>query len=495
MIRHRLSPVVAGLLLGSLLFGPTIGWAGDAGKVRTESFELLNQGVNAYKKGHYDDAIERLTRASNMALNNFRIYFYLGLALNGGREYQRALDALAVALDLDPDHLQANVAVGDAWLKLGDLAEAQAAYTLSLKLRPEYAAALDGLARIQESQSREQEGILTYRRAIASNPGYAPAYSHLGSLFLRQEKYEEAVALLEEAISVRPDFADGMNRLSLAYNRLGLSNQAIATIQRAIELEPFDPGHISTFGWLQLDQNYPDSAAELFTKAIEIDSAHPDARKGQAEIARRDGRYDDAIQFLQVAIDDRRLGALTRLELEKFATEIGEEQVEHLALQQRFESGEATPEDHGALAQIMARRSRWSEAAELQRGAGATAAARERLAFMLFESEQFIEARELYTQLSGEIDEASHFHNEGVCAAAVGDDRGAAAAFRHALERDPELSKAQLFLGNALLRLGQTAPATEAYAAFLAVNQRGEAAERVRRILKQIAPQAEEISK
>ena len=50
--------------------------------------------------------------------------------------------------------------------------------------------------------------------------------------------------------------------------------------------------------------------------------------------------------------------------------------------------------------------------------------------------------------------------------------------------------KAQLYLGNALLRLGQRAEAIEAYRQFLGVGEDGEAAERIRRILKQIAPQA-----
>ena len=93
--------------------------------------------------------------------------------------------------------------------------------TRALKLRPEYAPSLDGLARIREARDDDLEAIEHYRRAIASDRAYAPAYTHLGDLFLRSDRFEDAVELLEEAVEVRPDFADGLNRLALAVSPSG----------------------------------------------------------------------------------------------------------------------------------------------------------------------------------------------------------------------------------------------------------------------------------
>jgi tetratricopeptide (TPR) repeat protein len=80
--------------------------------------------------------------------------------------------------------------------------------------------------------------------------------------------------------------------------------------------------------------------------------------------------------------------------------------------------------------------------------------------------------------------------NLGVCAARLGHDLKAVAAYEQALELDPKHRAARLYLGNALLRLGRRDEAVEAYKAFLEQGNRGEAAERVRRILAQIAPGA-----
>jgi tetratricopeptide (TPR) repeat protein len=133
-------PIAASLAPGAL--------AGKALDVRRESHELLNAGVAAYRKGDYAAAVDSLRRSAAMALNSFRAHFYLGLALIGDRRYTEAVDALNIALDLDPTHLQSLVGLGDAYLKLGDLDEAQAAYYRALKLRPEYPPSLDGLARV-----------------------------------------------------------------------------------------------------------------------------------------------------------------------------------------------------------------------------------------------------------------------------------------------------------------------------------------------------------
>lgn len=474
--------------------------AGRAGDVRKDAFELLNQGVAAYKRGEYALAVERLNRSASMALNSFRAHFYLGLALNGDRRYVEALEALSVALDLDPQHLQAHIGTGDAHLKLGDLTEAQASYFRALKLRPEYPAALDGLARIYEARADEYEAINHFRRAIASDSGYAPAYTHLGDLYLRKNQFKEAIELLEEAISVRPDFAAGLNRLAVAYGRLGLTTLAVATIQKAMQLEPNQASHPATLGWLQLEQDSPAAAEQWFISALRLDPDQVIAHMGLAEVARRAGDYGLALGQVDTALADARLDAAMIERLTEFREKIESERRDLMRLELALAAGEATAEDHGKLAEIYAGRGLWDQAVELQLDSVSSPENFERLAYMLFRSGRFREAHETYDSLAVESrtlatdDEskqaaAKYELNNGVSVAMLGDDRAAAEAYRRVLELQPESRLARLYLGNALLRLGEIAKAVESYTAFLGLSDRGEAAERVRRILAQIAPE------
>jgi len=464
--------------------------AGRAADVRKESFDLINQGVTAYKNGDFAGAVERLQRAASMALNHFRAHFYLGLALIADRRYRESLDALNIALDLDPDHLQSLVALGDAYLKLGDLAEAEAGYFRALKFRPEFPAALDGLARVRESRAEYDAAVELFRRAIASNRGFAPAYTNLGDLYLRQGKFEEAVELLEEAIAVRPDFADGLNRLALAYGRLGLNNEAIATIQKAIEIEPASAAHPATLGLLQLERGSLSAAEASFAASLALDSGQPDALQGLAEVARRRGEYAAALAHVDRALADPRLDALRASRLADYRAEVAKEQESLARLEQLVAAGQAGSNEHAELALIYAARGMWERAAELERQVDPSVEQRERLAYMLFRANRFREAHELYAGLVRETGTAAAAINDGVTLALLGDDGRAIELYRQALAIEPDNRTAVLFLGNALLRRGDRDGAVATYKQFLGEAGRGERVERVRRILEQIAPEA-----
>jgi tetratricopeptide (TPR) repeat protein len=464
--------------------------AGRAAEVRVRSFQLLNSGVAAYKRGEFELAADHLSRSAGMALNSFRAHYYLGLALIGDRRYSEALKALEVALDLDPDHLQAIVATGNAHLKLGDVDEARATYFRALKLRPEYSPSLDGLARVEEARSNDEEAIQTYLRAIASDRGFAPSYTHLGDLYLRMGRIEEAVRLLEEAVEVRPDFAPGLNRLALAYGRLGLHNEAIATIQRAMEIEPRSAMHPATLGELQLTQGFVMAAEESFLQSLELDPGLLEARRGLAEVARRRGLYDQALGQIDLALSDPRVDSMIRIRAEEYRERVEAERERVAELERRLREGQAAPQDHALLATIYAGRGLWSEAVDLQRGAGDDDAQRERLAYMLFQAGRYREAYEIYSGLAAAGSGVAAEVNGGVTLALLGDDEAAAASYRRALEIQPDHPRARLYLANALLRLERRDEAVEDYMAFLDLGFHGEAAERVRRILQQIAPNA-----
>lgn len=462
---------------------------GRAGEVRVRAFELLNQGVAAYNRGEFALAAEKLRESAAIALSSFRAHYYLGLALLGDRRAREAIEALEVALDLDENHVQAMVALGDARLELGDIDEARAAYFRALKARADYPAALDGLARSYEAQANEAEAIAHYRRALASDRGFAPAYTHLGDLYLRQDRLGEAVRLLEEAVAVRPDYAPGMNRLALVYGRLGLHNEAVALILKAIELEPGEPRHRATLGRLQLGQGFITLGESSFREALAIDAALPEGREGLAEVARRRGQYAAALAELDLALGDERLRLLTRERLERTRQAFAAERDRVAELEARVAAEEAAPADYAELAAIYARRGLWEEAAALQAQATGDPSQQERRAYMLFHAGRYRDSHELYATLAASRPGSHHLVNDGVTLARLGKDEAAIEAFRAALDLDPEELRARLYLGNALLREGRAPEAARAYREYLDRRSEGEAAERVRRILRQIAPE------
>jgi len=474
-------------LLLAALSAPAV--AGRAADVRVEAFQLMNEGVSAYNRGLYDEAVEKLRRCSDIALNSFRAYYYYGLALSASRRYADAIVALDVALDLEPEDLQALVAHANAYLKLGDVEEARASYARALKIRPAHAPALDGMGRAYEAQADDDQAVEHFRRSILSDKGYAAAYTHLGDLYLRNDRVREAVRLLEEAIAIRPDYAEGHNRLAVAYGRMGMSNEAVASVQKAIELDPRDPLHWQTLGWLQLDQGLLTAAEKSLLHALEIESRLPGARIGLAQIARRRGDYEMALAQIEIASNLPDLDTITADRLRELRPAIEAEELRVAELETRAASGGATPEEYLELSGILARRGLWGEAAESLRQVPATAAHEEWLAYLLFQAGGYREAHGIYDRLAAAGTRRDLELNAAITLALLGSDDAAAERFETILEAEPTHELARLYLANALLRLGRMDGAARNYAAYLETDADNAPAERVRRILRQIAPE------
>jgi tetratricopeptide (TPR) repeat protein len=478
----------AGLLLLAATFTER-SLAGRANEVRVESFRLLNEGVSAYNRGLYEEAVDRLRRSTAIALSSFRAHYYLGLSLNATREYREAIEILTIALDLNPGDLRTLVGLGDAQLKLGDVGESRANYVLALKIRPAYPPALDGLARSYEAQAKDDQAIDYYRQALLSNKGYAPTYTHLGDLYMRREEIRKAVLLLEEAVTIRPDFAEGHNRLAVAYGSLGLHNEAVATVQKAIELDPTNPEHLYALGWLQLNQGVTAPAMKSFRHALDLDPRMAEARIGLAEVARRDGDYVLAQAELAEALKQPELDPELEQRISDRLVAVVRERQRLGELHSLVATGHASHKDYGELADLYVRRSQWGLAAELQYWAPPSPEQREWLAYLLFRDGQYREAYRIYAELSETRTDSVLRLNAGIALAWLGNDPAAVEAYDQVLAADPEHRLARLYLANAQLRLGAVESAAKNYRTFLDAGGASEPAERVRRILTQIAPE------
>jgi cytochrome c-type biogenesis protein CcmH/NrfG len=137
----------------------------------------------------------------------------------------------------------------------------------------------------------------------------------------------------------------------------------------------------------------------------------------------------------------------------------------------------------------MARRGRWGEAAELLRLTPPSPDNDEWLAYLMFQDGQYREAYSIYSGMAESTGSTEMHLNTGVALALLGNDAAAMQVYDGILEDDPQHLRARLYLANAQLRTGRIETAAINYRAYLDSGGSREAAERVRRILKQIAPE------
>jgi cytochrome c-type biogenesis protein CcmH len=227
-------------------------------------------------------------------------------------------------------------------------------------------------------------------------------------------------------------------------------------------------------------------AESSFQAAIAIDPGLPKARAGLAEIGRRRGDYAAAFAQIDLALADARIDRRSREALTKQRTAIEAERDRAATLSAAIASGEASAADRVAFSALEASRGRFDLAADLLASTDPQGADRERLAFYLFRAGRFRDAHALYAELTIAHPRADLEINDGASLARLGDDAKAKAAFLRALVIDPDQPLAKLYLGNAQLRLGDTAEAAATYRAFLAAFPIGPSAEQVRRVLAEL---------
>ncbi|MEI8032070.1 MAG: tetratricopeptide repeat protein [Chlorobiaceae bacterium] len=97
---------------------------------------------------------------------------------------------------------------GNAWLDIGELPKATAAYRRALEFFPGYVTALSNLANALRSEGRICEGEDAGRQAVAIDPSFAPAWNNLGNALAEEGRLDEATRCFDRALALRPGFPE-----------------------------------------------------------------------------------------------------------------------------------------------------------------------------------------------------------------------------------------------------------------------------------------------
>jgi len=128
-------------------------------------------------------------------------YFNLGLSLHRQEKYEEALQNFLRAVELVPDDAEYWDLVGNAYLELHQLDDAQKALEKAVEIDPSYPLASYDLGVVfSRMKGRESEAMKLFKQAIHLNPEGPLPYYAIACLYSLQNKRKTALDYLRKAI-------------------------------------------------------------------------------------------------------------------------------------------------------------------------------------------------------------------------------------------------------------------------------------------------------
>ncbi len=328
-------------------------------------------------------AKECYLNASRLAQNDFRWAYLLGKLLQQEGGAEGALTHYSAARKLRPDYLPVFVSLGDVYLQLNRLDEAEASYTAALAGNERNAAALYGLGQAALSRRNYETAARYFEKALALAPEanrlhYALAMAYRG---LGQTEKARAELALSGTVGVRAadPLVDGLRelvkgaRLHLIRGRAALDarrfKDAADEFRKAVAAEPESvPAHfnlgaaLSQLGDLR-------GAVEQFEKTLQLDPAHANAHYNLGLLLAQQNQHERAVTHLQAAVKASPADTSARLLLAQSLVKLGRTEEAQAELAR---VAEAEPDNEQALlagVEILLAKKEYRQALEaLERG-------------------------------------------------------------------------------------------------------------------------------
>jgi tetratricopeptide (TPR) repeat protein len=131
--------------------------------------------------------------------------FYLGLSRAGKQRYKEAIEPLTRVTELQPAFPGAWLELGICYGKLGDVERALDAYEKNLRLDPANAATLYNSGLILFEANRIEEALARFEQGIALKPADPDLLDMAARCYIHQGKFDRAVEHLQKARAATTD--------------------------------------------------------------------------------------------------------------------------------------------------------------------------------------------------------------------------------------------------------------------------------------------------
>jgi tetratricopeptide (TPR) repeat protein len=204
---------------------------------------LLGLAQISRLKGEIRETTIYLTRVGTLTANSTSpelLYKFALLSLQVGMS-DAAKAALENALKLRPDDPSYMLGYGIAWLRKGDLFEAEKVFRKLVQLHPNSDPAQVHLGYVLLNQKKYDEARLWLEKSARSASPIPEVFYYLGLVAQEQNDDAKAIGLFEKAVQKLPNYAHARIALGSSYIKLRNYPRAKEELETAVKLDPEEP--------------------------------------------------------------------------------------------------------------------------------------------------------------------------------------------------------------------------------------------------------------
>jgi protein O-mannosyl-transferase len=172
---------------------------------------LFNIAQSFVRMGKYDKAIDiykemlELNKKHQSAYTDAKIHVMWGNALESLEKYDEAIKQFLLAIQLNPNQIDAILGLGNTFCKKSQWDAAAEQYNIVLQRYPDNVTAQSNLGEVYRRQGKLDDAIAQLEKGLKSDPNYTPTYLNLGYAYFQQKKYLEALKTWRVGLQLQID--------------------------------------------------------------------------------------------------------------------------------------------------------------------------------------------------------------------------------------------------------------------------------------------------
>jgi tetratricopeptide (TPR) repeat protein len=239
---------------------------------------------------------------------DFQGYYAAGLAYQGLRQWDSAIQMLQKAAQLAPESYEVRYELGLTLAAAGQNERAIRELQVAEKIRPSAPELHDQLARLlaktgQEALARKEHAHYAALVSRGDPDAAAGKFNAQANQLLAAGNAPAAADSYREALRANPKNPQLHYNLSLALDKLDDRAAEQQELEKAIQLDPDLAVAHNQLGVLALQANRTSEAEREFKKAIAGDPRYAEAQNNLGVLYNREGKDQDAATLYQQAID------------------------------------------------------------------------------------------------------------------------------------------------------------------------------------------------